>query len=405
MPLCSHRRLAYKDIGKSIANPLTYLFHHSSESIGKSHQTYCIFGEKIKNMKKGFWYKQLYGVSYWEITAVLIAYLLSASVYYITLEINSIGWKKPGQPFLSLIDFSLQLGSYSIKLLFTLPVWWLIFRKLKHWKLTSRLLMHLITLPVFVLSSWQVYYALLDYWSLPRLRGVAQVWDIYIPALLYVLQFGIFHAYQYYQENQQKQQLEAQLRETALKSELSALKAQINPHFLCNVFNTINATIPPEQEKTRRLIAELADLFRYQLRASQSDLVPLGDELDFIKKYLHLEKARFEDRLEVCIEVEEDLLEHQVPPMILQPLIENALKHGLASLIEGGKVTLRVKKQNNQLHFLIADTGVGIADKSAIFEKGTGLSNTKLRLEKMYDSILQITDNEPKGLRISFTLS
>ncbi len=356
-------------------------------------------------MKKGFWHKQLYGVSYWEITAVLIAYLLSASVYYITLEINSIGFKKPGQPFLNLTDFGIQLGSYALKLALTIPVWWLIFRKLKHWKLKHRLLIHLMTLPIFVVVCQQVYYTILDYYAIPRLRGAGQVWDIYIPALLYVLQFGIFHAYQYYQENQQKQQLEAQLREAALKSELSALKAQINPHFLYNVFNTINATIPPEQEKTRRLIAELADLFRYQLRASQSDLVPLGDELDFIKKYLHLEKARFEDRLEVCIEVEEDLLEHQVPPMILQPLIENALKHGLASLIEGGKVTLRIKKQNNQLHFLIADTGVGIADKSAIFEKGTGLSNTKLRLEKMYDSILQITDNEPKGLRISFTLS
>lgn len=355
-------------------------------------------------MKKTFWHKQLYGVSYWEIMAVLSVYFFSALVYYITLEINSIGFKKPGQPFLSLVDFSIQLGSYLIKLLFTIPIWWLIFRKFKYWQLKNRLFLHIITLPIFVVACQQIYYAILDYYSIPRLRGAGQVWDIYIPMLFYILQFGIFHAYQYYQENQQKQQLEAQLREAALKSELTALKAQINPHFLYNVFNTINATIPPEQEKTRRLIAELADLFRYQLRASQSDLVPLGDEIDFLRKYLHLEKARFEDRLEVCIEVEEDLLEHQVPPMILQPLVENALKHGLASLIEGGKITLRIKKQNHQLHFLIADTGIGIADKSAIFETGTGLSNTKLRLEKMYNSILQITDNEPRGLKISFTI-
>ena len=346
----------------------------------------------------------MWGISYREIALVLGGYLLATIIYYITLEINSTSWKKLGQPFLNFTDFGIQLGSYALKLILTVPIWWLIFRKLKHWKLQHRLLMHLLTMPFFVLSSWQISYAILDYWSMPRLRGAGQVWDIYIPMLFYLLQFGIFHAYQYYRENQQKQQLEAQLREAALKSELSALKAQINPHFLYNVFNTINATIPPEQEQTRQLIAELADLFRYQLRASQSDLVPLGDELDFVKKYLHLEKARFEDRLEVCIEVADELLEHPIPPMILQPLVENALKHGLASLIEGGTVTLRIQKQGTQLHFLIADTGVGVVDKEAIFTQGIGLSNTKLRLEKIYNSQLHLSDNKPQGLQISFTI-
>jgi signal transduction histidine kinase len=355
-------------------------------------------------MKTTFWQRKYYGVSYWEIMAVLSVYVSSAAIYYLTLEINSIGFKKPNQPFLSLIDFGIQLGSYLIKLLLTIPIWWLIFRKFNYWKLQNRLLLHLITLPLFVSSRLFIYYTILDYYSVPRLRGVGQVWDVYIPALFYILQFGIFHAYQYYHENQKKQQLEAELREAVLKSELSALKAQINPHFLYNVFNTINASIPKEQEKTRMLIAELADLFRYQLKASQSETVLLKDELDFIQKYLHLEKVRFEDRLEICIEVEEDLLNHSVPPMILQPLIENSIKHGLASLIEGGNITLKIQKQNHQLHFSVSDTGIGMKDKSGMFEKGTGLCNTKLRLEKMYNSILQVTDNEPRGLTISFTI-
>ncbi len=356
-------------------------------------------------MKKTFWHRQLYGVSYWEITFILSCYFFFAFFYHITLRINGTVYRDASEPFFSLLDFSKEGIDYTLKLLWTILVWWLIFRKFRHLSLRKRLSIHLITLPLFVIVWQQSFYFVLESLGFGHLRSFGQVWDIYIPTLFYILQFGIFHAYQYYQENQKKQVLEAQLREAALKSELSALKAQINPHFLYNVFNTINATIPPEQEKTRQLIAELADLFRYQLRASQADFVPLGDELDFIRKYLHLEKARFEDRLEVCIEVEDALLAYPIPPMILQPLVENALKHGLASLIEGGKITLRIQKHAHQLHFMIADTGIGIADKSAIFEKGTGLSNTKLRLEKMYNSLLQVTDNEPRGLKISFALS
>src|SRR5690606_10526197 len=99
-----------------------------------------------------------------------------------------------------------------------------------------------------------------------------------------------------------------------LKSELSAIKAQLNPHFLYNIFNTISASVPSENEKTRHMIAELSDLFRYQLKASQTELVPLKDELDFVKKYLDLEKERFEERLEIEISVDDSILNDMVPP-------------------------------------------------------------------------------------------
>lgn len=116
------------------------------------------------------------------------------------------------------------------------------------------------------------------------------VWDIYIPGLFMMIQFGFLFAYEHYRENQKKLLVEGELRQAALKSELSAIKAQLNPHFLYNVFNTINASVPAENEKTRQLIAELSDLFRYQLQATKEDLVPLRDEISFVKKNIWILK-------------------------------------------------------------------------------------------------------------------
>jgi two-component system LytT family sensor kinase len=146
-------------------------------------------------------------------------------------------------------------------------------------------------------------------------------------------------------------------------------------------------------------------MFRYQLRASKSDFVPLSDEIAFVKKYLQLEKARFEERLEFRIDVDDSLMGYQMPPMILQPLVENALKHGISSLLEGGTIIVSVKKSNDELHFSISDNGAGIKNKSAIMTNGTGLKNTMLRIEKIYGNVLRVEDNKPRGVKISFAIS
>ena len=157
-------------------------------------------------------------------------------------------------------------------------------------------------------------------------------------------------------------------------------------------------------EDTREMIADLSDLFRYQLKASQKDLIPLRDEINFIKQYLKLEKRRFEERLIVEYNISEDLLDELIPPMILQPLVENSIKHGISPLIEGGKISIKVRNRSNKIYFEIIDTGIGIKDNSEIFEKGVGLANTRLRLKKIYDSDIQVESNESKGLKVSFSI-
>jgi LytS/YehU family sensor histidine kinase len=283
-------------------------------------------------------------------------------------------------------------------------VWLVVFKLCKHWKLWQRLLLHLFGLPFFVFCAWKVFYFICDSFGFWHLTETGQVWDIYIPMLIYLIQFSLLHAYEYYMINQRKLQYEIELKNTALKSELSAIKAQLNPHFLYNVFNTINASVPKEMEDTREMIAELSDLFRYQLKASREDLVTLEEELDFVDKYLKLEKRRFEDRLEININVPDALLSRKIPPMLLQPLVENSVKHGISPLVEGGTIDITIREQDDKLIFEINDTGVGVKNKENIFNLGVGVSNTQKRLQKMYNSTLKFSDNLPSGLKVYFEL-
>lgn len=349
--------------------------------------------------------KLIWGISMREILIVLSFYAISAFFYHLTVWLSSPAYTDTSPALLGLKAFIDGGGlQYGIFLLFTIPIWWLIFVKLKYVTLWKRLILHMLFLPIFIYTAQILYYYICEAIGWFHLEGAGQVWDLYIPALFYLIQFGIFHAYEHYKENQKKLKLEGELKQAALKSELAAIKAQLNPHFLYNVFNTINASVPPKQEKTRQLIATLADLFRYQLKASKKELVTLEEELDFVRKYLDLEKARFEERLNIDINVPESLYQEQIPPMLLQPLVENSVKHGISNTLKGGTITISIFKEDDKLKFEIADTGVGVKDKESLFERGVGLTNTRLRLLKMYQSQMEISDNDPQGLKISFAL-
>jgi LytS/YehU family sensor histidine kinase len=123
-----------------------------------------------------------------------------------------------------------------------------------------------------------------------------------------------------------------------------------------------------------------------------------------VKKYLELEKARYGARLQLQLDIANDVLDKKIPPMILQPLVENAIQHGISPKIEGGQVSIQIHRLGEKLQIQIADTGVGVVDKKAIWSKGIGLKNTAQRLEKMYGTVLRLEDNLPSGLKISFEL-
>ena len=333
-------------------------------------------------------------------------YVFFSLLYHIVLWYNRGGFKDDG--FWGWVDFRdywFTAGmAYVFYFLASIVIWFLGVKMLQKHNLKVQFTVVAILIPLVILLVREARYSVIDMIGLGRLRGTGEIWDWYIPTLFLLIQFGCFFAYRYFNENQNKLKVEGELRTAALKSELSALKAQLNPHFLYNMFNTISASVPSKNEKTRHLIAELSDLFRYQLKASQVERVTLKEELEFVKKYLALEKERFQDRLNVVVNVDSSILEEMVPPMLLQPLVENSIKHGLSSLIEGGEISITITKNESKLHFEIADTGIGIKDKASAFNKGIGLTNTRLRLEKIYNTSLELTDNTPKGLKISFAI-
>ena len=345
-------------------------------------------------------------VSKKEVLIIVAFYVFFSMLYQIVLWYNMRGYEKDGfWGWLDLGDYWYMSGmQYAFYFLASIVIWFLGIKILKNKPTIYQVITVVLLIPVVVYFVRLGRYTLIDFYGRGRLKGAGEVWDWYIPTLFMLIQFGCFFAYRYFNENKRKLKLEGELRNAALKSELSAIKAQLNPHFLYNIFNTISASVPAENEKTRQMIAKLSDLFRYQLKASQVDKIELREELDFVNKYLELEKERFQERLEIHIDVDASILDEMIPPMLLQPLVENSIKHGLSSLIEGGAITVSIKKKGTHLAFEITDTGIGIENKQSVFDRGIGLTNTRLRLEKMYNTTLKLSDNTPKGLKISFEI-
>lgn len=351
----------------------------------------------LSTMKNSFLQKQLFwGIKVWQLLVFFFCYLVFALQYWLALWFTSGGnannWRE------LLIDYFL------LKAPLTLPLWWLYFL---HWRKKTILFkigMHLITGLFWVFCWFHSYRFVQDLRQGGYLGGDGKWWDIYIPGLQYCIQFAVFHVYDFYLQTQKQKEKEKQLMQLAFTSEVSALKAQIQPHFLFNTLNSISASVPKEMEHTRELIAKLADTFRYSLKASGQEWISLEEELNFTKITLALEKERLKNRLQIIYDVDESLLQTKVPPMLLQPITENAIKHGIAPSIDGGTVSVSIKREGSKIHICISDTGVGYAGElnDELFKKGIGLRNTNLRLEKLFGEKIITNRIEPTGLQFSF---
>ena len=178
---------------------------------------------------------------------------------------------------------------------------------------------------------------------------------------------------------------EARLRETAARAELAALQAQINPHFFFNTLNTIASLLEDDPETAEEVLHRLAGLFRYTFKASDTTPVSLDEELEFTRDYLAIERARFGDRLEVEWDIDPESRSVLVPGLLLQPLVENAIGHGIAPRVEGGRVRISSRLVDRTLHLDVVDDGVGIqGGEEDLVRDGHGLGNVKRRLAAVY---------------------
>jgi len=177
---------------------------------------------------------------------------------------------------------------------------------------------------------------------------------------------------------------ERELRELAIAAQLAALRAQVNPHFFFNSLNSIAQLISTDPAKAEACVERLADIFRYVLTRTQAEFVPLAEELQIAEAYLDIERARFGDDLIVREEIDERARALLLPGLILQPLVENAVKHGISQKIGGGSVLIRAALEGDALRLMVHDTGVGIRAPESVFERGLGLRNVRDRLVKLY---------------------
>ncbi|QQS42196.1 MAG: histidine kinase [Acidobacteriota bacterium] len=196
---------------------------------------------------------------------------------------------------------------------------------------------------------------------------------------------------------------ELELETRLVQAKLDSLKMQLNPHFLFNTLNTVSAIMSDDLSGARRVIARLSEILRINLESTNRQTVPLRKEIELLELYLEIEQERFKDRLAVEIDVPAEVMKCEVPHFTLQPLVENALTHGLSGSESIGRLWIRAFENGGQLTVSVRDNGRGI-DGSANF--GVGLGNTKERLKKLYgeSAALSIVPVEEGGTDARLTL-
>jgi hypothetical protein len=208
-------------------------------------------------------------------------------------------------------------------------------------------------------------------------------WDM----MTYWAIIGLSHSLRFHHEARDRALRASQLETRLVEAQLQALQRQLQPHFLFNTLNTISALMHRDVDAADTMIARLSDLLRLSLQGTGIQEVPLKQELDFLAKYLEIEQTRFRDRLTVAFDIEPDTLDVLVPNLLLQPLVENAIRHGIGPRPMPGRVRIRAVRAGSFLEIDVRDDGVGMsAARLSDFNRGVGLANTRSRLRHLYGS-------------------
>jgi len=208
--------------------------------------------------------------------------------------------------------------------------------------------------------------------------------------LAYCAIAGIAHALDYYRRYRERELATTRLSAQLAQAQIRALRMQLNPHFLFNAMNSIAMLIRHQKrDEAVRTVAGLSDLLRYVLEDTRELEVPLRQELDFVERYLAIEQLRFRDRLEVRIDADQDTLDAQVPNLILQPLVENAIRHGIAKRTAATLVAVTAHRSDDTLVLDVMDDGPGLSSADRM-GNGVGISNTRARLAQLYGQQQQL---------------
>ena len=233
------------------------------------------------------------------------------------------------------------------------------------------------------------------YWAFDYLYPNLDRW-----LLVYWFILLMSHASNYYKSYREGELKASQLRMQLAQSQLEALKMQVHPHFLFNTLHSISALLSKDTESARKMITRLGDFLRLTLESGGSNEVTLQQELEFLNGYLEIERIRFQDRLTTTIDIDPEVLNVHVPNLILQPIVENAMRHAVART-NAGIVEISAVPRNGSVHIEVKDNGPGLESETPSLSRGSrgvGLANTQARLECLYGSHAKFElRNRPSG--------
>jgi LytS/YehU family sensor histidine kinase len=232
-------------------------------------------------------------------------------------------------------------------------------------------------------------------------------WQIWF-SLIYWIILGGLQAYQYYWRYVNSELRLEKLEHSFSEARLNALRMQLDPHFLFNALNTISSHVERDPKLTRRMIEHLGDLLRMSLESKDRQEVPLAEELAFLDHYLEIQKIRFGEQLRIVMDVAPEVKYAAVPSMFIQPLVENAIRHGISRRASGGTITVRAKPLGDKLEIRVLDDGIGLPLGWKLEEsEGLGLSITRQRIAGLHpngDSRFVVRNRMEGGTEVDVSL-
>lgn len=356
----------------------------------------------IESLMQKRWSRYLVGFCFWTLLGLSFASQFYISSAKAGLDVT---WRQA---------VSYALGDWYVFALLSVPVIHLARRvRFEAGKWGRSLAVHAVCSMLFSLA-YMVLRAWVGQWQSAAAFQEVSFLEVFKPLLVKTWHFNLLiywviivvsHAFDYYRKYRERELRTAELEKRLVQAKLQALQMQLNPHFLFNTLHSISSLMHKDVEAADRMITRLSDLLRAALAGAESQEVTLQQELKLLQLYLSIEQIRFGNRLTVKMDIAPDTLGAQVPNLVLQPLVENAIRHGIEPRAKPGCIELRAQRQDARLTLVVSDDGAGLRRNGAIKE-GVGLSNTRARLRELYGEAhhFELVSGQTGGVRIELNI-
>jgi len=355
----------------------------------------------MPNLRRQPWLKVLLAFAFWTFIGLAFAgqlYLSKAKVD------DPVTWS---------FAVGRSLADWYVFALLSLPALWLARRfSLGDAQWGLNLFTHLAASALFSVA-WMTLRAAVEVWLTQGGAGDvtfaaafnrALVTTFFYNLLIYWVIISVGYAFDYYRKFNEREVRAVELEKRLTEARLQALQMQLNPHFLFNTLHAISSLMHQDVEAADRMLVRLSDLLRHALESTNTQEVTLREELDFLSRYAEIEQTRFGDRLKIEMNIASETLDALVPNLVLQPLLENAIRHGIEPHARAGRIQVSARRDGDSLKLEVRDNGGGLVNGEVA--EGVGLSNTRARLQQLYSErqSFRLSNAANGGVAVSVTL-